>query len=208
MMSKKPPFALLLILFLTACSSNSSSLNSDRAAAARLKLGLSYLSQSQNRPEYLDLAYENLRIAEGYAPENVYVLFGLAQFYQRVGNVKEADNLYQRLIKRKQEQGIFLIYYGRFLCENKKYKEAEQQFDRATRLGHYRWQVDAIEQSAYCALFEPNMEKAKIQFHKLFVLSPVKRMEAEYMLSYYEQHNRTTEAKNLRTILQKKSKIK
>lgn len=209
MISRNWVTVFLLILFLTACSSNSATLNSDRAAAARLRLGLSYLNQSYQHPEYLDQAYENLRIANGYSPNNIYVLFGLAQFYQRVGNLKEAHNLYRRLINEKQEQGVFLIYYGRFLCEHKQYKKAQQQFDRASHLGQYRWQVDAIEQSAYCALFESNLQKASVQFQKLFRLAPGKRAEAQYMLSYYEKRNRAKIAKNLSTILQQtRSEIK
>lgn len=201
MQIKKGFWIVLFITVLSACTSTPFQIKQDQAAAARLKLGLAYLAQSQSHPEYLDLAYRNLQIAEKHAPGNPYVLFGLAQFYQQIGDSKTTKALYQRLIKEKRDQGIFLIYYGRFLCQQGQYIEAQRQFDRVKTLNHYQWQVDALEQSAYCALFEPNLTKAKTQFNQLFLLAPSKRTDAKNMISFYQKKGKTTEAKNLSVII-------
>lgn len=111
----KPFYIASLVIVLSACRI-SSQLDQDRAAAARLELGLAYLEQARNNAEYLDVAYHNLQLARKYSPNNAFVLFGLAQFYHQVGENTVADGLYKQLISKHPEQGDFSIYYGRFLC--------------------------------------------------------------------------------------------
>lgn len=194
-------FVLTLVLSLTACMINPSQLNQDRAAAARLKLGLAYLEQAKNNSRYLDLAYHNLKLAENYSPNNVFVLFGLAQFYHQVGEINIADTFYRRVLEQNIEQGNFFIYYGRFLCQTKKYNEAQDYFNRVIVLNHYQWKVEALEQSAYCALLAKDSKKAKKQFANLFRLAPLKRSEAKKMVRLYEKDKRVEAAHELKMIL-------
>lgn len=179
-----------------------SQLDQNRAAAARLELGLAYLEQARNNAEYLDVAYHNLQLAKKHSPDNAFVLFGLAQFYHQVGENTITDGLYKQLVSEHPEQGDFSIYYGKFLCQAGHYKKAQHYFDQAKNLNHYQWKVQAIEQSAYCAIFQQDMNTAKIQFSELFLLAPAKRDEVKKTILFYKRKGLITKIKRLNAIIQ------
>lgn len=196
------PFCIAsFIIILSACRIPSQ-LDQDRAAAARLELGLAYLEQARNNAEYLEVAYHNLQLAKKYSPNNAFVLFGFAQFYHQVGENKIADGLYKQLVSQHPEQGYFSIYYGKFLCQIGHYKKAQHYFDQAKNLNHYKWKVEAIEQSAYCAVFQQDIDMAKIQFSALFLLAPAKRDEVKKTMLFYKKKGLITNIKGLSTIIQ------
>lgn len=159
----------------------------ERAALARLKLGLAYLSEASLSDENLKLAHHNLKLANQYSPYNPNVMLGLAMFDQYVGENQEAQQIYQNIIKLQPQNGLYLVHYGTFLCQTDRYQEALTVFDKAISLSDKTWKADGLEQSGYCAIQHQELKEAQTRFKTLFTHYPTKRKQVKQTGEYYIQ---------------------
>ena len=149
--------AMALALALTACMSSGGSSNnlkkesaqSERAEAARVhtELGQKYMQQGK-----LEIALDNLNKALAYDPDYANAHTVIAVLYERIGDVKQAEEHYRRAAQIKSKGGNELNNYGVFLCKIGRYQEATGYFDRAVADPFYRTPEVALTNAGTCLL--------------------------------------------------------
>lgn len=156
--------ACSVALWLVACSNQTAQVDFNRSEAvkARINLALAYLEQSDfpKAKENIDKALEH--DAKDYLPHSV-----LAYYYQQTGDSHKAEEAYQQALelsktqsKNNQVRPDVLNNYGTFLCKQKQFDKAYQQFETAlTSQEAYYNQADTLENIALCANMEKNVAK-------------------------------------------------
>ncbi|HJT98177.1 MAG TPA: type IV pilus biogenesis/stability protein PilW [Rhodanobacteraceae bacterium] len=148
-------FVLALALALAACGSaggtsiKKESAASERTEAARVhtELGQKYMQQGK-----LEIALENLNKALGYDPDYVDAHTVIAVLYERIGDLKQAEEHYRRAAQIKSKGGAELNNYGAFLCKIGRYDEANTYFQRALADPFYGTPAAALTNSGRCLL--------------------------------------------------------
>ena len=156
--------ACSMALWLVACTNQTAKVDFNRSEAvkARINLALAYLEQSDfpKAKENIDKALEH--DAKDYLPHSV-----LAYYYQQTGDSQKAEEAYQQALelsktqsKSNQVRPDVLNNYGTFLCKQKQFDKAYQQFETAlTSQEAYYNQADTLENIALCANMEKNVAK-------------------------------------------------
>lgn len=134
----------------------------EQAARTRVILGLSYLQQ--NNPEQ---AKFNLERARNEAPQLPEVHNALAYYYQQVGESQRAEQAYQQALSLDPHNGTTLNNYGVFLCNLKRYQDAERKFARAVALSGYVNVAEAYENAGVCAKRAGHFEQAERYLQKV-----------------------------------------
>lgn len=198
------------LLFLSGCQitdEQQQAFNPEKAALARLKLGLSYLAQAKDpqdkSSEEIKLAHYNLTLANKYSPNNPNVMLGMALFDQQVGEYQEAEMIYQIITKMEPHNGLYSIHYGSFLCARNSYVLARQQFQNAIESNRPDWKVDGLEQLGYCAIQHDDIAQADEAFQALFNYEPSRRKNVENTAGIYQQNGETEIADYLLMISKK-----
>lgn len=156
--------ACSVALWLVACANQTTQVDFNRSEAvkARINLALAYLEQSDfpKAKENIDKALEH--DVKDYLPHSV-----LAYYYQQTGDSQKAEEAYQQALKLSKTQSKnnqvrpdVLNNYGTFLCKQKQFDKAYQQFETAlTSQEAYYNQADTLENIALCANMEKNVAK-------------------------------------------------
>ena len=156
--------ACSVALWLVACANQTTQVDFNRSEAvkARINLALAYLEQSDfpKAKENIDKALEH--DVKDYLPYSV-----LAYYYQQTGDNQKAEEAYQKALelsktqsKNNQVRPDVLNNYGTFLCKQKQFDKAYQQFETAlTSQEAYYNQADTLENIALCANMEKNVAK-------------------------------------------------
>ncbi len=156
--------ACSVVLWLVACANQTTQVDFNRSEAvkARINLALAYLEQSDfpKAKENIDKALEH--DVKDYLPHSV-----LAYYYQQTGDNQKAEEAYQQALKLSKTQSKnnqvrpdVLNNYGTFLCKQKQFDKAYQQFETAlTSQEAYYNQADTLENIALCANMEKNVAK-------------------------------------------------
>lgn len=199
--------AIFSLSLLTGCQltdEQQQEFNPEKAALARLKLGLGYLAQAKDKTdktsEEIKLAHYNLTLANQYSPNNPNVMLGMALFDQHVGEYQEAEMIYQAITKMEPNNGLYAIHYGSFLCARDHYDLARQQFENAVGSNRPQWKMDALEQLGYCALQHDDTKQADEAFKALFNYDTTRRKHVVSMAKLYAQKGDTETANYLLTI--------
>lgn len=88
----------------------------------------------------LDQAYQYLRLALIYAPNNLSALFTLSNYYQKTDDNKKAEKIYKKIVKLYPEyaQGYYLL--GIYYEKSGNLKTAVRYLRQATKLAPYSTQ--------------------------------------------------------------------
>ncbi len=163
---------LFFFLFplLVACqmdpSSEPSTTNKRQAAQSNVALGLSYLEAGQ-----FVLAKQKLLHAVALDPHSSEAQDALGHFWAQIGENDLARQAYRKAIAL-HPKGREYNHYGVFLCRNKAFEEAEQQFLKALADPHYLETADTLENLGLCALMVPDPEKAALYFKRALNQDP------------------------------------
>ncbi|MGL5148385.1 MAG: type IV pilus biogenesis/stability protein PilW, partial [Plesiomonas shigelloides] len=130
----------------------------DKVAAAkeRTQLGLTYLQRGNAQQ-----AKFNLDKAMDYAPELEEVNVAVAYFYQTVGDLPRTEAAYQRAVRAKDASGDAMNNFGVFLCQQKRYQEAERMLLKAIDQPKYTRTASSYENLGICSRDAGNAEKAR-----------------------------------------------
>jgi len=143
----------VVIVILQGCTTESRSssqldpdANTAKATQARLDAGWGYLSSNNigQAKRHLDKAYS-------YSPNNSDVNRALAHYYERVGEVVEAEKFYRKAISLNSKNGDALSDYGVFLCRAGKFAKAQELFDDAVKIPTYENVASTLENAGICA---------------------------------------------------------
>ena len=179
---------LLVIIILSACTTETTTTSTtkkdlQKASQINVKLGIKYLQQGD-----VPLAKQKLLLAEQQASSaEVYRAF--AYYYEKTGSMQQADNYYQKAINKAPADGAGHNNYGVFLCRQKHYQQAEQQFLAAIHNPHYINTANAYENAGLCALLIPNNTKAIAYFQEALQQNPNMPTSLQQLvhLSYVQQ---------------------
>ncbi|MCO6547627.1 MAG: hypothetical protein J6583_07605 [Gilliamella sp.] len=158
-----------LMIVLAGCQmKNNNEFDPEKAALARMRLGLGYLAKANESEENIKVAHYNLKLAAQYSPNNSQVMLAMAMFDQHVGEYSEAEMIYKRITLMQPSNGLYHIHYGSFLCGRDRYQEAKKQFEQSIEFDRHRWKADAYEQYGYCAIQNNDKRTADLMFKQLF----------------------------------------
>lgn len=180
--------ACSVALWLIACANQTTQVDFNRSEAvkARINLALAYLEQSDfpKAKENIDKALEH--DVKDYLPHSV-----LAYYYQQTGDNQKAEEAYQQALKLSKTQSKnnqvrpdVLNNYGTFLCKQKLFDKAYQQFETAlTSQEAYYNQADTLENIALCANMKKDIEKQKTALSQL---EKIDKSRAERLYNFME----------------------
>lgn len=117
-----------------------------KAALVNVELGLHYLSQEQR-----SRAKHKLMHAVQLAPNIVEPHSALAYFFEKVGDVKEAEQEHKKALRLGSGKGALANNYGAFLYRQNRYQEASQAFHRALQDKKYEHSAEVNENAGFCA---------------------------------------------------------
>lgn len=75
----------------------------------------------------------------------------LAHYYQQQGQIENAFREYEIAVNLNHKQGDVHNNFGTFLCSQKKFEQAQQQFELALNSPNYYHQADTFENIVLCA---------------------------------------------------------
>ena len=152
---------LSLMIALTGCVSEtqpgafSSEFDQQEAAKTRVSLGLTYLKNGN-----YSQAKQNLDKALAFAPRLAETHYGLAYYYQVVGESERADESYQTAMSLAPRDANIANSYGAFLCQDGRYEEAKRFFLQAVNAKQYANSAETYENMALCAQSQGEGEDA------------------------------------------------
>lgn len=157
-------FAFALSCALAACSTGQGSnikkesAASERSEAARVntELGQKYMQQGK-----LEFALEKLNKALSYDSNYADAHTVIAVLYERIGDMKQAEEHYRRAAQIKSKGGNELNNYGAFLCKIGRYDEAAGYFERAMTDPFYNTPEVALTNAGTCLLKAGKLDAAE-----------------------------------------------
>jgi type IV pilus assembly protein PilF len=156
---KKIVFVLAAAVLLSACSTMQT--RDPRSAQLNAELGLRYMLQNQN-----ELALEKLNRALEQDPDSAVAHHYVAELYRRLGESEDADRHYRRAIALDPENSSAFNNYGVFLCNEKRYGEAEKQFLIVLENPVYTGRAQTLENLGLCMQSAGENAKAADYFRK------------------------------------------
>ena len=191
---------LAITFFLIGCSSSTVTggenapvpvvANPQQAAKINVELGLRYLAQGRRMR-----AKEKLLLAQSEY-ETAQTNAALAYFYEQVAEPANAERFYQKAISLDPQVGAPHNNYGAFLCRQKRYQEADAEFNKAIHDPHYLNTAGAYENAGICALMIPDTQKATDYFTKALQQNPSMPTSLEEMARLRYNAGEYQDAKN------------
>ena len=159
-----------------------------RAAAVRLELASLYFSRGQ-----FNTALDEIKLAINAEPNNsaAHNLSGL--IHAAMGNTAQADASFQHALQLNPLDADTMNNYGWVLCQNQRYKEAVQMFERALAQPNYRGTARTLRVMGICQLRDSRLDEAEASLVRSYQLDPssaetaVTLAEVQYRRGAYER---------------------
>ncbi|MDN3517904.1 type IV pilus biogenesis/stability protein PilW [Aquisalimonas lutea] len=148
---------LLLTLVMAAAVLTGCATGGERQEAARIntQLGINYLQQDN-----LNQASQALNKALEQDSRNAEAHAAMAVLSERLDDHDKADRHFRRALRLGDEQPSVHNNYGRFLCNQERYEEADEQFRKAINDPLYERKHLALSNAGLCALRAGRTDKA------------------------------------------------
>jgi type IV pilus assembly protein PilF len=157
-----------VLLALCACAGGGTvSDGTPDAAVANLNLGAGYLQQGR-----ADLAIERLERALAINPRLVVAHSTIAVAYGQIGDLAQAESHYRRATELAPNDGAPANAYAAFLCQQRRWTEAEPFFRRAAEDDNYATPEVALTNSGVCARDAGANDKAAESFRAALARNP------------------------------------
>jgi type IV pilus assembly protein PilF len=149
----------------------------ERLAQVRLALAAEYLGRGQN-----EVALTEVKRALAARPEmpEAHALQGVIQ--SRLGDARQADESFQRALRLDPRSGQTMHMYGGFLCQERRWDDAQAMFERALAQPQYRNAVETLFWQGVCHARAGHWEPAERALSRSYELDPANPMTA-YNLS-------------------------
>lgn len=157
------------------------------AARQRVQLGLTYLQKGNS-----EQAKYNLDKALEFAPNLEDVHVALAYYYQAVGEIELTEKAYRQAINASDATGDSMNNFGVFLCQQKKYDQAEQMFLKAVKMPKYTRSAASYENLGICSRESGDLKKAQRYFGMALNYDPrratslLELSEIDFELGHYQ----------------------
>jgi type IV pilus assembly protein PilF len=179
-----------------------------RSAGVRLELASLYFSRAQ-----YNTALDEVKLAIQADPNNgpAYNLSGL--IYAALGNAAQADASFRRALQINPRDADTMNNYGWVLCQSKRYKEADEQFQLALVQPNYRGAARTMRVMGICQARDNRLDDAEASLMRSYQIDPssaetaVNLAEVQYRRGEYERArfyidrvNKSTEQSNAQTL--------
>jgi type IV pilus assembly protein PilF len=141
--------------------------DSGRRARVRLELASAYFGRGQNDTA-LDEVTQALAADPDYA--EAYNLRGL--IYAALGDARQADESFQRALQLRPDDADTMHNYGWFLCQERRYDQAQAQFTRALAQPQYRAQTRTLLAQGVCQARAGQLPMAERTLMRAYELDP------------------------------------
>lgn len=160
---------LILLLSVTACSSNKSKKDPDKikASSYNARLGAEYTRKGR-----LNLANEKLLKALEQNPKSADANHYYALLQQKLGLNQKADTYFRKAISITPKNPALLNNYGSYLCQNRQYQSATQHFMAAINDPLYTTPEFAYTNAGICIKKSGDIATAEQYFRKSLQLKP------------------------------------
>ena len=158
---------LFLVVVLTACTSwFDKDTKRDDSASIYLQLGVRYMDLGK-----LEIAKENLQLAQEKDPDNSQVHNAFAFLYEKLNDYKLAQENYERALDVSPDDWSVQNNYGRFLCDRGEYEQGMALLTQAisTQLNDRQWL--ALTNAGRCQLAMKQQQSAKAYFKQALILN-------------------------------------
>jgi type IV pilus assembly protein PilF len=161
------------LLVLAACAggrTQGDGVSDADAAIANMNLGSGYLQQGRT-----DLALERLLRALEQNPRLVEAHSVIAVAYGQAGDLEQAESHYRRATELAPNDGAAANAYAAFLCQQRRWNEAEPFFRRAAEDSDYETPEVALTNAGVCARDAGADDKAGENFRAALARNPTYR---------------------------------
>ncbi len=182
---------LVLILFLTACSTSDSKDENEESNNRKIAETNTSLGQGYMQREQYEIALEKLKRAIAsdvtYAPAHTV----LAVLYETIGELGLAEEEYLAAVKYDPRDGDINNNYGAFLCRTGKGKDAEQYFQTAVKDPFYQTPEVAYSNAGNCMLEQGDLDKAEtflrqsLEYNEKLPLTLISLADVSYQTGKY-----------------------
>ena len=174
-MMSLPRAAMLLVaaLALGACVSTGADRRSDSAGstreAARINtdLGIGYFRQGR-----IEMALERLERAVEQDSRYPRAYAALAVVYQQLGETQQAESAFRNALRLSGRDPDLQNSYGVFLCNEGRYGEADDYFNRAVRDRLYGAPEVALTNAGVCMREQGETDRAEAYFRAALARNP------------------------------------
>ena len=179
-----------------------------RGAGVRLELASLYFSRNQ-----FSTALDEIKLAIQADPNNgaAYNLQGLIN--AALGNMAQADASFKRALQINPRDANTMNNYGWVLCQNQRYKEADEQFQQALVQPNYRGAARTMRVMGICQARDNRLDDAEASLLRSYQLDPgsaetaVNLAEVQYRRGAYDRArfyidrvNKSPELSNAQTL--------
>ncbi len=138
-----------------------------RRARVRLELASAYFGQGQ-----MTTALDEVKLAIAADP-TVSAAFNLrGLIYASLGDDKLAEESFRRALALDARDADTMQNYGWYLCQRKRYDEAERLFDRALALPHYRDVQRTLASKGVCQARDNRWDQAEETLQTAYQINP------------------------------------
>lgn len=181
-MRQTPPMKSLLICFvlalLTACAApgnappaeprtDSDQTAADRRAGTRMELAAGYFSRGQ-----FNTALDEVKQALAVKPDMREAINLRGLIYAAMGEPELADDSFKRALVRFPRDPDTLHNYGWLMCQQRRWAEADAQFDQALAQTNYRAPARTLLAKGVCEARAGRMAEAERSLVKAFEFDP------------------------------------
>lgn len=163
-------FILCLSLSLISCNTvkpTPEKIDKLKLAEINIQLGMNYIERKD-----FQRAQTKLMIALDLAPDLPEAWYSTAYYFEKTGNIEEANVYYLKSITLAPKRGDVQNNYGTFLCRHRDYKNAIKHFELATRDKGYLDIASSYENAGLCSLKIPDKQLAAYYFKQALAQDP------------------------------------
>lgn len=149
--------SILIVLYtlLAACASNKVIVDkSEESSNINVELGITYMKEGK-----YNTAMDRLQKAIRQNPDNAQAYSSMALLNMRLEQIDEAEKNFDQAIKISPENSAIRNNYGAFLCQRKRFKDAQQQFMLAVKDPLYQTPEHAYLNAGKCTEDKVEAEK-------------------------------------------------
>jgi type IV pilus assembly protein PilF len=158
---------LFLVLVLGSCTSTTGNSPKDEdLASVHLQLGVRYMDLNK-----LEVAKENLQLAQKKDPNNAQVHNAFAFLYEKLNDYDKAKEQYEKALDLTPNDWSVQNNFGRFLCDRGEYEQGMALLTQAisTQLNDRQWL--ALTNAGRCQLAMKQTQSAKAYFKQALMLN-------------------------------------
>lgn len=148
-----------------------------RRAQVRLELAAAYFGRGQ-----ADTALEEVKLALAAQPDMPQALNLRGLIYASLGDLPQAEQSFKRTLQVAPRDADAMQNYGWFLCQQRRFEEAQAQFRAALEVPQYRGVVRTLLAQGVCFARDNRWSEAEAALMRSYELDP-SNASAAYNLS-------------------------